>query len=294
MDELARMNKGFMRKDGKFFLPITHESLVIDNDGINISKKYLTKDGLVGYATEDYVSDAILQAQLGGAEVDLSKFATVEQLNMKADADHNHDDVYVQAEDGKSLVDDSEIQRLATLVNYDDTEIRNILITKANTNHNHDEIYATKAAEHTHINKAVIDGITLAMINEWTNKSDFSGDYNDLTNKPEIPSIEGLATEEFVDARIEQAQLGGEVDLSGYATKEDLEGKADKNHTHSEYLTSIPDEYVTDAELDLKVDKVEGKSLVDDTEIARLSAIESYEVVPTDELLAMCNEIQNS
>lgn len=27
----------------------------------------------------------------------------------------------------------------------------------------------------------------------------FSGDYNDLTNKPEIPSIEGLATEEFVN-----------------------------------------------------------------------------------------------
>ena len=26
----------------------------------------------------------------------------------------------------------------------------------------------------------------------------FSGDYNDLTNKPEIPSIEGLATEELV------------------------------------------------------------------------------------------------
>lgn len=264
MDELARMNKGFMRKDGKFFLPITHESLVIDNNGVNISKKYLTKDGLVGYATEDYVSDAILQAQLGGAEVDLSKFATVEQLNMKADADHNHDDMYVQAEDGKSLVDDSEIQRLATLVNYDDTEIRNILITKANTNHNHDEIYATKAAEHTHINKAVIDGITLAMINEWTNKSDFSGDYSDLTNKPEIPSIEGLATEEFVDARIEQAQLD-----------------------------CVTKEYV-DTELNNKVDKVEGKSLVDNTEIARLSAIESYEVVPVDELLTMCSEIQNS
>jgi hypothetical protein len=27
----------------------------------------------------------------------------------------------------------------------------------------------------------------------------FSGDYNDLTNKPEIPSIEGLATEEYVN-----------------------------------------------------------------------------------------------
>lgn len=30
----------------------------------------------------------------------------------------------------------------------------------------------------------------------------FSGDYNDLTNKPTIPSTEGLATEEYVDEKI--------------------------------------------------------------------------------------------
>ena len=63
-DEMKRMNKGFMRKDGKFFLPITHESLVVDNDGVSINKKYLSVDGLAGYATEAYVQDAILQAQL--------------------------------------------------------------------------------------------------------------------------------------------------------------------------------------------------------------------------------------
>ena len=33
----------------------------------------------------------------------------------------------------------------------------------------------------------------------WNNKSDFSGDYNDLTNKPTIPSIQGLATETYVN-----------------------------------------------------------------------------------------------
>ena len=87
----------------------------------------------------------------------------------------------------------------------------------------------------------------LGIFDKWTNKSDFSGDYEDLINKPEIPSIEGLVTEEYVDT-----------------------------------------------ELDNKVDKVEGKSLVDNTEIARLSAVESYEVVSVDELLTMCSEIQNS
>jgi hypothetical protein len=36
----------------------------------------------------------------------------------------------------------------------------------------------------------------------WDAKSNFSGNYNDLTNKPEIPSIEGLATENYVDEAI--------------------------------------------------------------------------------------------
>jgi hypothetical protein len=33
----------------------------------------------------------------------------------------------------------------------------------------------------------------------YVDKTKFSGSYNDLTNKPEIPSIEGLATEELVN-----------------------------------------------------------------------------------------------
>ena len=33
----------------------------------------------------------------------------------------------------------------------------------------------------------------------WSAKSNFSGNYNDLSNKPTIPSITGLATETYVD-----------------------------------------------------------------------------------------------
>lgn len=36
----------------------------------------------------------------------------------------------------------------------------------------------------------------------WNAKSNFSGNYNDLANKPTIPSIEGLATEAYVDNKI--------------------------------------------------------------------------------------------
>lgn len=41
----------------------------------------------------------------------------------------------------------------------------------------------------------------------WNAKSDFSGSYNDLTNKPTIPSISGLATETYVDEKIAAIEM---------------------------------------------------------------------------------------
>ena len=58
-----------------------------------------------------------------------------------------------------------------------------------------------------------------------------------MSNKPTIPSIEGLATENFVTNKIAEAQLEIEgeviVDLKGYATKDELNQKADKNEVPS-------------------------------------------------------------
>ena len=213
MNGMKRMDKGFMRKNGKYFLPATHESLVLDNDGLSVNEKYLTKLEAQDLATEDYVRQYVEQAQLGG-DVDLSTLAKAEDLEKKVDK-----------EEGKSLVPDEEIEKLATLENYDDTELRALLANKAFANHNHDTEYASKSSEHKHINKAVLDEITLVRMNTWDAKSDFSGSYNDLTDKPEIPSIEGLATEEFVETRIQEAleqkgESGGEViDMKNFATK---------------------------------------------------------------------------
>ena len=44
--------------------------------------------------------------------------------------------------------------------------------------------------------------VTDAEKTAWNAKSNFSGNYNDLTNKPTIPSIEGLATEEYVNTAV--------------------------------------------------------------------------------------------
>ena len=193
MDEMKRMNKGFMRKNGKYFLPVTHESLVLDNDGLSIDEKYLTILDAQDLASKDYVRQYVEQAQLGGG-IDPDTIAKLEDLEKKVDK-----------EEGKSLVPDEEIEKLTTLENYDDTELRALLANKAFTNHNHDTKYASKSSEHKHINKAVLDEITLVRMNTWDAKSDFSGSYIDLTDKPEIPSIEGLATQEFVETRIQEA-----------------------------------------------------------------------------------------
>ena len=79
--------------------------------------------------------------------------------------------------EGKSLISDTEIERLANVDNYDDTEIRAELNNKANI-----------SDLHQHANKEALDGITADKVTSWDNKSDFDGDYNSLTNKPTIPS----------------------------------------------------------------------------------------------------------
>ena len=53
--------------------------------------------------------------------------------------------------------------------------------------------------------------VTDAEKTAWNAKSNFSGNYNDLTNKPSIPSIEGLATTDYVDDSVE-AKLAELVD----------------------------------------------------------------------------------
>lgn len=278
----------------------------------------------------------------------------------------NNLDTKVDKVEGKSLISNTEIERLANVDNYDDTELRNLIDAKSDVNHNHDTQYANKSTEHIHDNKSILDTITIEKINEWNDKSDFSGSYNDLTdkpriptvdvnksyvdeqlgnksdknhthtelhthnnkdildtitqdkinewnnhfsgdyndliNKPTIPSLDGYATENYVKNAIVDAQLSGgsgsgNIDLSGYATKDELSAKANTSdiptkvselENDSRFISSIPSEYITETELNAKgyltqhqdisgkVDKVNGKSLISNTEIERLANMEDY------------------
>lgn len=51
-----------------------------------------------------------------------------------------------------------------------------------------------KSDLHEHNNKEILDTISQTSIDNWNNKSDFSGDYNDLDNKPMIPTTTNQLT----------------------------------------------------------------------------------------------------
>ena len=213
------------------------EDILVQDNGVTKrikSNELIDTVDLTGYATETYVQNKIAEASLSGGEVDLSGYATKDELNKKAD----------------------------------------------------------KTELHSHSNKTVLDGITSSKVTEWNNKSTFDGNYNSLTNKPtiptvdvnknyvdtqlakkantsDIPSLNGYATETYVQNKIAEASLsGGEVDLSGYATKDDLNTKADKSTipTKVSQLTNDKGYLTSHQDISGKADKA-----YVDTELAKKS-----------------------
>ena len=91
-----------------------------------------------------------------------------------------------------------------------------------------------QADSHIHFNKDVLDKITEKDIVNWNSKSNFDGSYKSLTDKPMIPSIEGLASEEYVNEAIENLQLP-----SNLATIEDIPTKLSELENDSSYITDI-------------------------------------------------------
>ena len=87
---------------------------------------------------------------------------------------------------------------------------------------------------HTHSNLNILNSITQTKVNEWNNKADVThshSEYASYSHTHNASEIEGL---ENVD-----------IDLSDYYTKsetdEAVNDKANKVHTHSEYLTEHQD-----------------------------------------------------
>lgn len=154
----------------------------------------------------------------------------------------------VDAVEGKSLVDDAEIERLAGLVNYDDSQIREDM----------------DAALDDLFNK--IMGIT----DEDSTTVDEA--YDTLKEVSKYITEDGSAAAELVNkvAAIEEA-LKAKLDA--------VEGKSlvdDAEIARLAEVSNYDDTAIKEA-LEGKVDTEEGKSLLADTEIERLAGLSNYD-----------------
>lgn len=116
---------------------------------------------------------------------------------------------------------------------------------------------------HTHSNLNILNSITQTKVNEWNNKADATHSHNEYASKNHTHNaseIEGLENVDIdlsnyytksetynkteIDSKIANMGAGGSVDLSNYYTKsetdEAMNDKANKVHTHNEYLTELP------------------------------------------------------
>ena len=142
------------------------------------------------------------------------------------------------------------------------------------------EILNDLSAVHEHTNKNVLDNITLEDISNWNAKSDFSGSYNDLTDKPTIPTNVSqltndlsLATEEFVTTEISK------IDLSGLATKNDL-----LNYVTLDEMGSTLTDYVTFTDL-------EGEGFTTQTYVDNQIATHEHNTMSTNDADTMFNNL---
>ncbi len=170
--------------------PITTEDAVNLSSGGTLKDKLATIDGTLAQkvdvvhgkqlSTEDFTTEEKVKLASAASEsyvdqkvaelVD-SAPGTLDTLKELADALGNDANfattitekigTKVDKVEGKSLISDTEIARLASVKNYDDTEIREELAKKA-----------LKTDLHEHSNKTVLDGISAEKVQAWDGKAE--------------------------------------------------------------------------------------------------------------------------
>lgn len=208
-----------------------------------LSTKANTSDipSLEGYATETYVTNKIAEASLSGGEVDLSGYATKDELTVglakKSNVEHIHS--YNDLTNKPTI---PSVEGLAS-TEYVDNAVSNITIDTSNLA-TKDELNTKANSVHTHISSD-ITGLSIVAT---------SGDYNDLLKKPVIPTVD--VNKEYVDAQLStKANISDIPDLTGYALKTEIPSvpaNTSELVNDSGFLTSVPNEYITETELSAK------------------------------------------
>ena len=84
---------------------------------------------------------------------------------------------------------------------------------------------------HTHSNKSTLDKVTEAKISSWDNKSNFDGDYNSLTNKPDLLQLDNTLTSSTKAANAKtvgdkiktiETNVNNKANLTGYTANQNV------------------------------------------------------------------------
>ena len=144
-----------------------------------------------------------------------------------------------------------------------ENKIANIEVPTAVSELKNDSGYLTEESDPT-VPKYVKD-ITEENINDWNNKSDFSGDYTDIGNKPSINGVELVGNKTASDLEIyEEVIIGSEEPTSeGWKLFVD-ETEPEPNYATMEYV----DEKVSEITVPTKTSELENDSnFIDETSV---------------------------
>ncbi|MBQ5696167.1 MAG: hypothetical protein IIV48_05880 [Clostridium sp.] len=105
-------------------------------------------------------------------------------------------------------------------------------------------------ARHTHSNKSVLDDISSTDITNWNNKSDFSGSYNDLSNKPAIPVKDNYTITNNLNNQLQTVgiieQNVGNIIKYWEGTQSEYNAISSKDNNTIYYITDAEENYVID------------------------------------------------
>lgn len=233
------------------------------NDKANKSELTTKQDQLISGTNiktinnQTILGSGNIEIQASTGETDLSDYYTKEEIN-ETFATISQMENKVDKVEGKSLIDDSEIARLSTVTNYDDTAI-NEQIATLNSSKLDVSTYTTDKANFatkTELNdkqNVLISGTNIKTING--NSLLGSGDITitgggdiDLSNYYNKTEVDGK-----LDAKLDISTYNS--DKSTFATKTELSdyltttNAAETYQPIGDYLSEIPSEYVTDTEL---------------------------------------------
>ena len=197
-------------------------------NGVIALPTFITEDALLDFATENYVDQKV-------ADLVDSAPETLDTLNELA----------VAINDNKEIVD----------------ALDKAITNKADKEHTHEEYLTEHQSLDDYYTKTEVDAKlpslegyakTEDIPTDYLKESDlkgyskFSGSYNDLTDKPDIPSIDGLASEEWVQKELAKIDptipseyiTETELEEKGYITAAALVGYAKTEDIPTDYLVA--------------------------------------------------------